>query len=188
MLAQAAQSRSLPQPLRQSVAMMTWFGRVLKNEAVARRCFTASRRASPAGWSGVVPAQLTILRNPPAPLFDQGAKKLFLRLCRKLEDNWWCSNWKSEYSDGAKSLALHLSHSSQLRRGQPAGGTRNCSLLGAQMNSRYAGDRLRTPTLTISGFREPVLTLRMSRYGCYHATRRKAGEIRPQRSLNKWWS
>ena len=39
-LAQAAQSRSLPQPLRRSIAMMTWVRAVmLNNETVAARMF-----------------------------------------------------------------------------------------------------------------------------------------------------
>jgi hypothetical protein len=67
LLAQAAQSHSLPQPLRQSVAMMTWVRAVLlKNETIAAQLFPLlpEELRQQAGPGVGFQPQLTILRNP----------------------------------------------------------------------------------------------------------------------------
>lgn len=175
-LAQAAQSRSLPQPLRQSVAMMTWVRAVLlKNEAAAAQMLPLlpEKLREQAGPGVGFQPQLTILRNPGLrPYLDPGVQRSYsYDFVESYEDNWWCSDWRTEYSEGGKSLAP--SPIAFLSTDAQAAGTEETirvlalgsadEYLGAQVvdYARAHPDDERVPESL-------YLTLRMMRYGCYH--------------------
>ena len=176
MLAQAAQSRSLPQPLRQSVAMMTWVRAVLlKNEAVAAQMLPLlpEELRQQAGPGVGFQPQLTILRNPGLrPYLDPGVQRSYsYDFVESFEDNWWCSNWRSEYSDGGKSMAPSpLAFLPTEARTAGTEETRRLFALGSA--DEYLGtqviDYARAHPNDKRVPESLYLTLRMMRYGCYH--------------------
>jgi len=176
-LAQAAQSQSLPQPLRRSVAMMTWVRAVLlKNEAVAAEMLPLlpEKLRQQAGPGVGFQPLLAILRNPGLrPYFDPGVQRSYsYDFVESYTDNWWCADWKSQYSNGDDrretsplaflSIEARTAGRQETEKLLALGnadeylGTQVVDYAHAHPDNKYVPESL-------------YLTLRMMRYGCYHA-------------------
>jgi hypothetical protein len=177
-LAQAARSKALPAPLNQSVAMVTWVrGVLLKNEKLAAQMLPLLPRKlqQQAGTSAGFHWQMAILRNPGLrPYLDPGVQRsASYDFVESFADNWWCANWGSAYSQKnaprpAESVAFLTSAT------RAAGEKETAALLALGSADEYLGSRVLDyahahpddPDVPEALY----LTLRMIRYGCYHAS------------------
>jgi len=181
MLARAAQSRSLPPPLRRSVAMMTWVRAVmLQNKVVAAQMFVLlpEKLRQEAGPGTGFRPQLAILRNPGLrPYLDPGVQRSYsYDFVESYSDNWWCADWKSEYNGGNDTQApLPVQFISAENVAEAAREMTQLQALGGA--EEYLATQVVDYAKAHSGDKDipesMYLTLRMVRYGCY---RGDAGE------------
>lgn len=176
-LAQAAQSSTLPAPLRQSVAIMTWVRAVLlRNDALAAQMLPLlppklrQQAGSGAGFHQLV----AILRNPGLrPYLDPGVQRSYsYDFVESYADNWWCADWSNHFAEGSaiaqpESLVFLSSASRKIADNELAGlrtlGSSD-TFLGSQVLA-YANAHPSDPDVPEALY----LTLRMIRYGCYRA-------------------
>jgi hypothetical protein len=177
-LAQAAHSKALPSPLSQSLAMMTWVRAVLlKNEKLASEMLPLlpQKLQQQAGVGVGFRAQMAILRNPGLrPFLDPGVQRsASYDFIESFADNWWCGNWSTPYGERnaprpAESVAFLTS---ELRS---AGNKQSAALLALGSADEYLGsqvlDQARAHPEDPEIPEALYLTLRMIRYGCYHAS------------------
>lgn len=112
-LAAAAKSPVLPQPARQSVAIMTWTRAVLLNDtATAAAVFPLlpQKLQSQAGAGTGFKPLLTLVRNPGLrPYLDPGVQRAqSFDFVESFGDNWWCSNWRRQYDTRQPDASLDL--------------------------------------------------------------------------------
>jgi hypothetical protein len=177
-LAQAAQSKSLSPPLNQYIAILTWVRAVLlKNEKVAAqmRPLLPQKLQQQAGSGAGFHRLMTILRNPGLrPFLDAGVQRsASWDFVESYADNWWCGNWNSPYDDQNPTLRVQsiafltptmLTDGENEAKALLALGSADESL-GSQVLD-YARSHPDDPDIPEALY----LTLRMIRYGCYHAS------------------
>jgi hypothetical protein len=102
LLVEAAKSASLPENLRQEVALAAWVRSVIFEDAESAASLSPqlpeSIRAT-AGTSIGFPAVLAILRNPGLrPYVEPGVSRLATYdYLEEFRDNWWCHDWETQY-------------------------------------------------------------------------------------------
>lgn len=104
-LVQAANSSTLPQQLRTSVAMMAWVRSVLlKDDATARKLLPLlpeklRQQAAPGTGMHVL---MAVLRNPGLrPYLDPGIQRSYsYDFVESYADNWWCQDWRATWNGG----------------------------------------------------------------------------------------
>ncbi|HXS78194.1 MAG TPA: hypothetical protein VN753_18595 [Terracidiphilus sp.] len=177
-LARAAQSKALPVTLSQSIAMMTWVRAVLlKSEKVAAQMFPLlpQKLQLQAGPGIGFHPQMAILRNPGLrPFLDPGVQRsASYDFVESFADNWWCGDWSSGYSEkNAPRPAESVAFLSPAMR--DAGEKETAALLALGGAEEYLGSQIldyarnhpSDPDIPETLY----LTLRMIRYGCYHAS------------------
>jgi len=101
LLIEAANTATLPQNLRQSLAIMAWTRGVLlqdtKSVGALAPLLPKDLRAT-AGSSAGFPADLAILRNPGVrPYLEAGIPRVAsFSQFDEFRDNWWCQPWREE--------------------------------------------------------------------------------------------
>ncbi len=101
LLIAAANTQTLPQNLRQSLAVMAWTRGVLlqdaKSVAALAPLLPKSLQAA-AGFSADFPADLAILRNPGVrPYLEAGIPRVAsFSQFDDFRNNWWCKPWQEE--------------------------------------------------------------------------------------------
>ncbi|WP_109485485.1 hypothetical protein [Occallatibacter savannae] len=175
-LAQAAESKALPPPLSQSVAVMTWVRAVmLKNEEVADKMLPLlpQKLQQQAGPHPGFRAQMALLRNPGLrPFLDPGVQRsASYDFVESFADNWWCGGWNmagstSAAPNSAQSVAFLTPSTKAVAEKE------NAALLALGSADEYLGSQV--IDYAHSHPDDPdvpealYLTLRMIRYGCYH--------------------
>jgi len=169
-LAQAAHSTTLPQPLRQSLAIMTWVRAVLlHNDTIAAQMLPLlpAKLQQQAGPGTGFHQQLVLLRNPGLrPYLDPGIQRSYsYDFVESFADNWWCPDWNTPaaqpqstaYLDAATRAKAQkeLDTLQALRSADKA--------LGSQVLA-YANAHPADPEVPEALY----LTLRMIRYSCNH--------------------
>jgi hypothetical protein len=109
LLIEAANTASLPQNLRQSVAVMAWTRGVLLQDAksvAALAPLLPKGLQATAGSSAGFPADLAILRNPGArPYLEAGIPRVAsVSTFDDFRNNWWCKPWQEEELGDAPAL------------------------------------------------------------------------------------
>ena len=175
-LAQAAQSRALPLPLRQSVAMMTWVRSVLlKNDAIAAQMLPLlpQKLQQQAGAGVGFRPLMAILRNPGLrPYLDGGVQRsASYDFVESYSDNWWCGDWTTTLSgnDAFASAPSVAFLSPEMRK---TGESESHAILAMGSADEHLGSEVLNyarahpadPDIPEALF----LTLRMIRYGCFH--------------------
>ena len=105
LLIQAASTLSLPQNLRQDLAVVAWTRSVLLEDAQSAAALAPllpSTFRDEAGSSIGFPADLTILRNPGIrPYLESGVSRVAsYNYFDELRDNWWCKPWDLQEESG----------------------------------------------------------------------------------------
>jgi hypothetical protein len=109
LLIEAANTATLPQNLRQSLAVMAWTRAVLlqdaKSVAALAPLLPKSLQAT-AGSSADFPADLAILRNPGVrPYLEAGIPRVAsFSQFDEFRNNWWCKPWQEEGQGNGPSL------------------------------------------------------------------------------------
>lgn len=109
LLIEAANTASLPQNLRQSLAVMAWTRAVLlqdaKSVAALAPLLPKSLQAT-AGSSADFPADLAILRNPGMrPYLEAGIPRVAsFSQFDEFRNNWWCKPWQEEDQSNGPSI------------------------------------------------------------------------------------
>ena len=177
-LAQTAQSKALPAPLSQSVAMMTWVRAVLlKNDRVAAQMLPLlpQKLQQQTGRGVGFHPQMAVLRNPGLrPFLDPGVQRsASWDFVESFADNWWCQNWNTIYNSSAAPVtAQSVAFITPAMRS--AADKETTSLLALGSADDYLGSQVLEYARTHPD--DPdipealYLTLRMIRYGCYHAS------------------
>ena len=103
-LAKIAQSNTLPQPLRQSVAIMAWVRAVLlKNEPIANQLLPLlpQKLQQQAGPGIGFHPLMTLLRNPGLrPYLDSGVQRsASYDFVESYSDNWWSADWSTSFTE-----------------------------------------------------------------------------------------
>ncbi len=101
LLIEAANTATLPQNLRQSLAVMAWTRAVLLQDAksvAALAPLLPKDLEATAGSSAGFPADLAILRNPGVrPYLEAGIPRVAsFSQFDEFRDNWWCEPWQKE--------------------------------------------------------------------------------------------
>ena len=110
LLIEAANTATLPQNLRQSLAVMAWTRSVLlqdaKSVAALAPLLPKSLQAT-SGSSADFPADLAILRNPGVrPYLEAGIPRVAsFDQFDDYRNNWWCKPWQEEEQGDAPALA-----------------------------------------------------------------------------------
>jgi hypothetical protein len=104
LLIEAATSPSMPQNLRQDLAVMTWTRSImLEDSASAAKIAPLLPKGinQVAGNSIGFPADLAILRNPGIrPYLEPGVSRVAsFSYFDQLRDNWWCKPWEQNDND-----------------------------------------------------------------------------------------
>ncbi len=104
LLIQAANTQSLPQNLRQNLAIVAWTRSVLLDDAKSAAALAPllpKSLGATAGSSVGFPADLAILRNPGIrPYLEPGIPRVAsFSYFDEFRDNWWCSSWQALYSE-----------------------------------------------------------------------------------------
>jgi hypothetical protein len=177
-LARSAQSRALPAPLSQSIAIMTWVRAVLlHDEKIAAQMLPIlpQKLGQQAGSGVAFHPLIAILRNPGLrPFLDPGVQRsASYDFVQSFADNWWCRDWSTVYTSNtephsAESIAFLTP---QMRI---AGEKETAALLALGSADEYLGsevlDYARSHPDDPDVPETLYLTLRMIRYGCYHAS------------------
>ena len=177
-LSHSAQSKSLSPRLNQSIAIMTWVRAVLlKNEKVATemRPLLPQKLQQQAGSGAGFHRLMAILRNPGLrPFLDAGVQRsASWDFVESYADNWWCGNWKSPYDDHNPTLRVQ-SVAFLTPTMRTDGENEAKALLALGSADEYLGSQVLDyarwhpddPDIPEALY----LTLRMIRYGCYHAS------------------
>jgi len=177
-LAQAAQSKALSAPLNQSVAIMTWVRAVLlKNDSVAAQMLPLlpQKLQQQAGSGTGFHPQMAILRNPGLrPFLDPGVQRsASWDFVESYADNWWCSQWTTIYN--REPMPIHAESVAFLTAPMRAAGEEEtAALLALGGADEYLGSQVfeyaRAHPFDPDIPEALYLTLRMIRYGCYHAS------------------
>jgi hypothetical protein len=109
LLIEAANTASLPQNLRQSLAVMAWTRAVLLQDAksvAALAPLLPKSLETTAGSSADFPADLAILRNPGVrPYLEAGIPRIAsVSQFDEFRNNWWCKPWQAEDQGNGPSL------------------------------------------------------------------------------------
>jgi len=173
-LAQAAQSKALPSPLSQSVAVTTWVRAVLlKNEKIAAQMLPRlpQKIQQQAGPGVGFRAQMALLRNPGLrPFLDPGVQRsASYGFVGSYGDNWWCANWNG---DNHSTPVTTQSVAFLTPAARATAEKENKTLLALGGADEYLGSQVidyahthpEDPDIAEALY----LTLRMIRYGCYH--------------------
>jgi hypothetical protein len=109
LLIEAANTATLPQNLRQSLAVMAWTRAVLLQDAksvAALAPVLPKSLETTAGSSADFPADLAILRNPGVrPYLEAGIPRVAsYSQFDEFRNNWWCKPWQEEGQGNGPSL------------------------------------------------------------------------------------
>jgi len=174
-LIDSANSSTLPQQLRTSLAIMGWVRAVLlKDDASAAKLYPLlPQKLQQQAESGTgFHALMTILRNPGLrPYLDPGVQRSYsYDFVESYADNWWCQDWKSNYDPG-NADAAQFQPIALLTPAQRAEGDSEANkLLGQKDAAVYLGGLVLEYADAHPDDQDVpeslYLVLRMIRYGC----------------------
>jgi hypothetical protein len=177
-LARSAQSKALPAPLNQSLAIMTWVRAVLlHDEKIAAQMLPIlPQKLEQQAGSGIgFHPLMAILRNPGLrPFLDPGVQRsASYDFVQSFADNWWCRDWNTIYTSNTS--PVHAQSVAFLTPSMRATGEKQTTaLLALGSADEYLGSQVLDYARAHPddpGIPEALyLTLRTIRYGCYHAS------------------
>ncbi len=174
-LVDAANSSTLPQQLRTSIAIMAWVRAVLlKDDATAAKLFPllpAKLQQQAGPGTGFHPL-MALLRNPGLrPYLDPGVQRNYsYDFGESYADNWWCQDWKTNwYGDNGPLRPLDpvaflapAQHSQADKELSKLLGETGASVYLGSLTIDYANAHPEDRDVPESLY----LVLRMIRYGC----------------------
>ena len=191
---EAANSRTLPENLRQAVAWAAWVRALgLNDEASTRQLApllppaVRAAVASSTGWAATV----ALLRNPGLrPYLDQGVQRSASYSTQdEYRDNWWCDRW----GDGAKPVAqsppavvppdaaLSFLEPAQQEAAKTQTAALNQLPNGVTWLGRRAIDYVKAHPEEPAAAESLALTVRATRFGCFIPPDKAA----PQKAVSK---
>lgn len=173
-LVEAAESKTLPQQLRQAVAMMAWTRAVLlKDGAMAGRLLPLlpAQLQQQAGNDLGFPAIVALVRNPGLrPYLETGVQRSYsYDFVESYRDNWWCAELQPSWANRQQPFQSEpVAFLSEAERQEAA---RELDALKAQEGAKlYLGsqvlDYVRAHGDDPLAAESLYLVLRMIRYGC----------------------